>query len=120
RTGALLRGHVVAIDTRPALNIKLRFDDVETAWGRVSIRATVRNAEPYASTLPGTDRANAPYDAALYLPLSGPIALSEAAAVGGGPIAESDRDAIFLPVGAELRLMLTKTLVAPPARRMAR
>jgi hypothetical protein len=114
---ARLRGRIVSIEEKPALTIKLKFDDVDTVWGSAPLVATIRSAEPYASASPGMGDGSARYDATLRLPTSAPVLLSDGrpplngAAVGGGPSSASD--AIFLPKGAELRVQLLRPLVPP-------
>jgi hypothetical protein len=115
QTGARVRGRIVAVESKPALHLKVRFDDVETTWGRASIAATVRSAEPYASAMPGMGGGQVPYDATLYMPVSEPAPVA-GVGVGGGP----HEAAILLPKGAELRLMLVQPIVAPPQVRSRR
>jgi hypothetical protein len=129
QTGAQLHGRVLAVEDKPALHIKIRFDDVETIWGRASLTATIRTAEPYASSMWGSDAGQLSYDAALYMPISeqppplerlvGDRSSRAEPAIGGGPRAFGE-STILLPKGAELRIMLVKPLVAPPRARSSR
>jgi hypothetical protein len=118
QTGAHLHGRVLSIESSPALSVKIRFDDVETTWGPMPIAATVRSAEPYASSTSGVSSGTAPYDAAFYLPASNPAPVA-AIGVGGGPRMPGEA-AILLPKGAELRIMLVRPIVAPPHVRSRR
>jgi hypothetical protein len=120
-SGARIRGRIIAVERKPALHIKIRFDDVDTTWGHAPITATIRNAEPFASSMGGTDGARIPYDAALYMPAGDPppVPLYANAAASGGP-RPWGQSGILLPQGAELRLMLVKPIVAPPHARSPR
>jgi hypothetical protein len=122
QTDARVRGRIVAIEQRPALHIKIRFDDVDTTWGREPITATIRSAEPYATSMSGTIGGMAPYDAALYMPIGDPptpLPLYAQAAAAAPPRALGE-PSILVPRGAELRIMLVKPIVAPPRVRSAR
>jgi hypothetical protein len=121
-SNAVVRGRVVAVEDRPAQSIKIVFEDIETVWGRAAMGATIKSAAPYASTKPGLNGGTNPYDAALYLPASLPVLSTEegVAAIGGGPRPEAEPAVLFLPRGAELRILLVKPLVAPPKARSMR
>jgi hypothetical protein len=129
QTGAHVHGRVIAVEDKPAVHIKIRFDDVETTWGPAAITATIRTAEPYASSMSGMEGGNGPYDAALFMPVSDTAPLPGGLASGrpsqGGPAITGGPRAfggstILLPKGAELRIMLVKPLVAPPRVRSSR
>jgi hypothetical protein len=120
QTGARIRGTVISIENKPALHIKVRFDDIETTWGRAPIAATIRSAEPYATSMGGMDGVRIPYDAALYMPTTEPPSLEAQAAVGGGPTVTWEQPGILLPKGAEIRLILMKPIVSPPGTRSPR
>jgi len=119
QSDARIHGRVIAIDDKPALHIKVRFDAVDTTWGPLPVTATIRSADPYASSMSGADGGTVRYDAALYMPTTDVPLLFDAGAVGGGPRAWRE-SAIHLPKGAELRLMLVRPVVAPPRARSLR
>jgi hypothetical protein len=129
QTGALIHGRIIAVEEKPALHIKIKFDEVETTWGPAPITATISSAEPYASIMSGMAGAGISYDAALYMPISDRAPPPEGLvsgrptqtgqAIGGGPRAFGDSK-IILPKGAELRIVLVKPLVAPPRVRSSR
>jgi hypothetical protein len=115
--GAVVHGVVVSVDREPAPALRLRFDGVESAWGVLPLRATVRAPEPARWESLEVWVPHARYDAALLAPEApaGP-----AKAVGGGPTSTApgarapSRSSLLLPAGAPLRLVLTAPLGTEP------
>ncbi len=102
--GSVVRGHVIRVDREPSPKLEIAFDTIETKWGPVPVRATVLQAETYATV--GSAPPRASYDATL-LPPIGP-----GAAIGGGPpsAGQAPTARVFVPKAAQLRMMLTAPL----------
>jgi hypothetical protein len=97
---AEIAGRVVDIRSSPAPAVLVRFDSIDTRWGPSAIRASFTSTQPDASVVGDRSRF-AGYDGAI-LPAPGIPLLTDTA--------PGTAQAIRLPPGSRLRLVLTDVL----------
>ncbi|HSN99335.1 MAG TPA: hypothetical protein VLS89_13660 [Candidatus Nanopelagicales bacterium] len=107
REGATVRGRVVEVDTLGAPSLTLDFISIETVRGPAALEAIIQSAEEYAYAQP-----NQYWD---WTPQLGydSILTTGVLPVGPGLGYEEVERELRLPLGAELRMALTRPLLPP-------